>query len=181
MNKDSPITQRKKVLLTGAPGVGKTTVMIRLAQRLTGRVVAGFYTDEIRKGGRREGFRATTFSGDSTVLAHVSVQSKQRVGRYGVDVPAFEELVMPELSRPCDMLLIDEIGKMECFSTRFVNAVRRLLDASQPVIATIAIRGGGFIAEVKARSDVEIWQVTKTDRDALPERLARSLAIAADR
>ena len=73
------------------------------------------------------------------------------------------------------IVLIDEIGKMECFSSRFVAAVRRLLDDRKPVVATIAIKGGGFIAEAKARPDVEIWQVTKANRVELPERLAAAL------
>jgi nucleoside-triphosphatase len=73
------------------------------------------------------------------------------------------------------ILLIDEIGKMECFSLRFVTAVRSLLDGRRPMVATVAIKGGGFIAEAKARPDVEIWQVTKANREELPERLAAAL------
>lgn len=164
-----------KILLTARPGAGKTTVIMRLAERLTDRTVAGFYTEEIRVGGHRRGFRAVTFSGLTATLADVGLESSSRVGRYGVDVSAFDNVVLPEFGRACDLMLIDEIGKMECLSSRFVAAARDLLDGDTPVIATVAGTGGGFIAEVKNRSDVEIYDVTPANRDQLPERLAERL------
>lgn len=169
------------ILLTGTPGIGKTTVMIRLAKLLADRAVAGFYTEEIREAGRRQGFRAVTFSGQTGVLAHIGVKSKSRVGRYGVDVAAFEQLVMPELARPADLILIDEIGKMECHSSVFVTTVRDLLNASTPVVATVAVSGGGLIAEVKARPDAHIWKVAHDNRDRLPRQLADLLSLTKDR
>ncbi|MBU0618165.1 MAG: nucleoside-triphosphatase [Planctomycetes bacterium] len=146
----------------------------RLAELLSNRAIAGFCTGEIREAGQRRGFGATTFSGGSCVLAHVSLKSRQRVGRYGVDVVAFEQLVLPELARPCDLMLIDEIGKMECYSAPFVKAVRRLLDNPTPLIATVAVSGTGFIAEVKRRADAALWEVTRDNRDGLPQRLVNA-------
>jgi len=70
-----------------------------------------------------------------------------------------------------DLHLVDEIGKMECLSPRFVTAMRALLDAGMPVVATIALRGGGFIAEVKSRDDVEIREVRPANREALVEEV----------
>jgi nucleoside-triphosphatase len=169
---DKAKTAATNILLTGRPGVGKTTVITRLAELLTNKAIAGFYTEEIRAGGQRQGFGVTTFSGASGVLARVGLRSRQRVGRYGVDVAAFEQLVLRELGRRCDVMLIDEIGKMECFSARFVDAVRELLDGPTPVVATVAVSGAGFIAEAKTRSDIEVWQVTCDNRDELPRRLA---------
>ena len=163
------------ILLVGPPGVGKTTVAMRLAAQLKARAVAGFYTQEIRQAGQRLGFQAATFAGEAVVMAHVDFRGGHRVGRYGVDVASFEQLVLPELAREHEIMLIDEIGKMECFSSRFTDAVECLLDGLTPVVATVAIRGGGFIAQVKARPDSEIWQVTRQDRDELPQRLARRL------
>lgn len=170
-----PANRPSNILITGRPGVGKTTVIMRLAERLADRTVVGFYTEELRLGAQRQGFRAVTFSGQSTTLAHVSLKSQSRVGRYSVDVAAFENLILPELARPCDLMLIDEIGKMECFSARFVIAVRELLDSDTPVVATVAARGSGFIAEAKARTDVEMLEVTRSNRDELPAWLAKRL------
>lgn len=165
------------ILLTGRPGIGKTTVIIRLAEHVQDRTVAGFYTEEIRHGAHRQGFRAVTFSGRTGPLAHVNFKSQSRVGRYGVDVAGFENLVIPELARQCDLMLIDEIGKMECFSSRFITAARQLLDGATPVVATVAGRGTGFIAEVKARADVEIREVTHANRSELPKSLAERLVL----
>jgi nucleoside-triphosphatase len=163
------------ILLTGRPGVGKTTVITCLAELLKDRAIAGFYTQEIRTGGQRQGFGVTTFSGRSGVLAHVSLSGRHRVGRYRVDVAAFEELVLPELVHPCDVTLVDEIGKMECFSARFIDAMRGVLDRATPVVSTIGISGGGFIAEVKRRPDVEILSITHGSRDDLPRELAEHI------
>lgn len=164
------------ILLTGRPGIGKTTVIIRLAARLECARVAGFYTREIRVAGSRVGFEAVTLSGRSGRLAHVEQRGPHRVGRYGIDVVGFEALVLPELERTSDVFLIDEIGRMECFSSRFVTAVRRILDGPRRVVATVALSGGGFIAEVRNRPEVEIWQVEPDNRDDLPARLAARIA-----
>jgi len=145
------------ILLTGRPGCGKTTLLVRLAERLAPRRLAGFYTQEIREGGRRTGFGVRTFR---------------------VDVEGFESVAVPELERPLeevDLFLVDEIGKMECFSRRFVEAMRRLLDASIPVVAAVAMKGGGFIAEARARPDVALFEVTRENRDDLPRRICRML------
>ena len=170
---------KSNILVTGRPAVGKTTVIRHLAQHLAHLTLTGFYTEEIRSGPQRQGFRAITFRGGETVLAHVDIPSRRRVGRYRVDVAGFENLVLPELRRPADLLLVDEIGKMECFSSAFVARMRELLDASTPLVATVAISGGGLISEVKSRPDVEILEVTHDNRADLPRRLAQRLAPAA--
>lgn len=161
------------LLLTGPPGVGKTTVLRTVAGRLTGRRLAGFYTEEIRAGGRRLGFRAVPFAGPPRDMARVDFPGPARVSRYGVDLGVIEALVRDTLdrSRDADLCLIDEIGKMECLAPAFVAAVRAWLGSGRPVIATVARTGGGLIAEVKARPGAVVWEVTRANRDALPERV----------
>jgi nucleoside-triphosphatase len=173
---DDNSRRRPAILLTGRPGIGKTTVIRRLADLLGGKALAGFYTAEIRVGRQRQGFEIRTFSGTTAVLAHTNVDSPHCVGRYGVDVEAFEKTVLPELARPADVLLIDEIGKMECFSDRFVQAMRKLLNEAVPLVAAVALSGPGFIAEVKRRPDVELRHVTAQNRDELPGQLANLVA-----
>jgi nucleoside-triphosphatase len=161
------------LLLTGRPGSGKTTALRRAAERLDGRRLGGFYTEEIRERGERRGFRAVTFDGEAAVLAHVARRGGPRVGRYGVDVAVMDALA--EGLAPADaadVWLVDEIGKMECLSARFVLAMRALLDSRVPVIATVAQRGMGFIAEVKRRPDAETWTVASATREALPAAIA---------
>jgi nucleoside-triphosphatase len=161
------------LLLTGGPGVGKTTVLRKVAGTLAGLRILGFVTDEIRVEGRREGFRLTPFQGPAGILAHVSNSSPHRVGKYGVDVEALDRVVESDLevSADADVYLIDEIGKMECFSARFITAVSALLDSGHRIVATIHQRAGGFVQRVKNHPDVELWQVTRGNRDGMPDRV----------
>lgn len=163
------------LLLTGWPGVGKTTALLAAVSQLTGLNVAGFTTEEIRKpAGRRAGFLARSLGRDHAVtIACVDWPGPPRVGRYGVDLAAIDRLADEDLGvEDADLYVIDEIGKMECFSKRFVAAVRGLLEARRPVLATIALRGGGLIAEVKAHPDAEIWEMTAANRGSMPDRIA---------
>ena len=171
-------TTAKNLLLTGAPGCGKTTVLRRVAERLGDLRLAGFLTLELREHGQRVGFEAIDLNGQRAILAHVRSRAPTRVGRYGVEPERLIPLVEENLVRPAgsvDIFLIDEIGKMECYCPAFVAAVRQVLEGPVPVLASIALKGGGFIAEVKARPDVRIIEVVRGNRDELPERLAEWL------
>ncbi|HKW86650.1 MAG TPA: nucleoside-triphosphatase [Nitrospiraceae bacterium] len=162
------------MLLTGLPGVGKTTLIRELAKRLADYHPAGFFTEEIREEGVRKGFRLMSLDGRQlTTLAHSIHKGHYRVGRYGVDVDGFERL-LPELNlrrSPSRMIIIDEIGKMECLSRRFTDEVLALLDSSKTVIATIAFKGDGFIRQVKHRSDCRLITVTRETRNSLADSL----------
>ncbi|MCZ6782649.1 MAG: hypothetical protein O7G30_04990 [Proteobacteria bacterium] len=185
-----PVLATHALLLTGAPGVGKTTLVRRVAteragpsprkaaprrtgetgsERRQGLVCSGFTTEEIREGTRRVGFRIEPVGGPGRIMAHVRFGGAARVGRYGVDVACIDAITEEVLGLEpnVDLYLIDEIGKMECLSERFVAAVRALLDSEKRVVATITRSGGGFIAQVKRRQDVELWEVRVDNRDGL--------------
>jgi nucleoside-triphosphatase len=165
----------KNVLLTGPPGCGKTTVIRCLAERLGDRRLAGFYTQEIRERGQRVGIEAVSLSGRRAHLAHVRSRSRHRVGHYGVEPEQLQPLVQEALVgvAEVDVYLIDEVGRMELLCPDFVVAVPRLLDEAVPVVLTVAQKGQGLIAQVKARGDIQVVTVTKENRDGLPEELDR--------
>lgn len=155
------------LLLTGVPGIGKTTLVKKVARALSELRIQGFFTEEIRSQGRRQGFHLETFDRQRIILAHTDIQSSYRVGRYGVDVVALDSIVSGVLcpDGDVDLYLIDEIGKMECFSRKFQIAIRQLLDSGKPIIATIALKGGGFIQQVKERPNVALLMLTCDNRE----------------
>ena len=166
------------LLITGRPGSGKTTVIRKVAAALSGRPLGGFYTEEIRESGERRGFRLATFDGREGVMAHVEFRGPYRVGKYGVDVSVIDAVVDSALAvkDEVEVYLVDEIGKMECMSPKFVAAMRALVDSRKPVVASIARTGGGFIAEVRQQEDTERWELTRANRDGMPERVLAWLA-----
>jgi len=168
----------RAILLTGAPGVGKTTLIQRVLARLTGPA-GGFYTGELRERGQRVGFRLVTLAGESVTLAHVEIAGRYRVGRYGVDLAALDRVgvkAVRQATAAGHLVVVDEIGKMECRSARFVEAMRRLFESGRPVVATIALHGGGFIAEAKRLANRTLWEVNRANREDMPGRVLRWLA-----
>jgi nucleoside-triphosphatase len=157
------------ILLTGPPGIGKSTLVRMVCDALGERKLAGFLSSEIRQDGKRQGFELVGLDGQTALLSHVDVKSPFRVGKYGVDIGQFERFLktIDYLEPSIDVLVIDEIGKMECFSALFRGIVRSALASEKKVLATVAHRGGGFIAEVKERWDVHLRTLTWENRDHL--------------
>ena len=81
------------ILITGTPGIGKTTLVKKIAAKLQPLHPVGFYTGEIREGGERKGFSLTALDGRESILSHVDIISPHRVGKYGVDVAGFDEFL----------------------------------------------------------------------------------------
>jgi nucleoside-triphosphatase len=169
-----------RLFLTGNPGVGKTTLIRAITERLDEVTCAGFYTEEKRQRGKRTGFKVVTLDGREETLASLGGR-KPTVSKYSIHVEEFEKLVLPELdtaTTAADLYVIDEIGKMELLSRPFRNRVIELLAQPTNLLATIAKRGKGFIDQIKDRSDVEMIEVTRNNRDELPEQLVRKIKSA---
>ncbi len=129
----------------------------------------GFFTREIRESGRRTGFKIITLEGKEGVLAHERIRSKLRIGKYRVNVTDLDEIAVPSIipSWPDEIIVIDEIGKMECFSTLFRETLLQVLDSPNKVFGSIASKAGEFIQAIKKRSDVELLHVSEENRDHL--------------
>ncbi|XP_006903407.1 PREDICTED: cancer-related nucleoside-triphosphatase-like [Elephantulus edwardii] len=183
----------RHVFLTGPPGVGKTTLIRKASEVLksSGVSVDGFYTEEVRQGGRRIGFDVVTLSGTQGPLSRVGSEPplgrrEPRVAQYVVDLASFEQLALPVL-RNADpssgpgptVCVIDEIGKMELFSQPFIQAVRqRLSTPGTIVLGTIPVSKGkplALVEEIRNRSDVKVFTVTKENRNGLLQDIVVSV------
>lgn len=161
----------KNIFLTGAPSSGKTTIIKRVIAALPHRA-RGFYTEEERSGDRRVGFLMRTLDGREGYLAHERIESPCSVRRYGVSLENIESLAVPSIEPAAgDIIILDEIGKMECFSEQFREAAIRALESESIVIGTITLGGNDFIREIKKRDDITITEVTRENRDRLPEMI----------
>ncbi len=167
---------KKNIFLTGAPSSGKTTVIKKVIKGLW-LPSNGFYTEEERVSGRREGFLMKTIDGKEGYLAHQDIQSAFHIRRYGVSIENIETIAVPSIM-PLDrnIIILDEIGKMECFSDVFQQAALTALNAPNIVVGTITFGGGEFIQEIKKRADIEISEVTPENRDALPDTILRKIS-----
>ncbi|MDA2935075.1 nucleoside-triphosphatase [Acidobacteria bacterium AH-259-D05] len=153
----------------------------KIVQQFSQLALTGFYTEEIREQGIRSGFRAVAMNGSSAVFAHRKFQTPQqhRVGKYGVKPQLLERLVVPHLNpyrKAADLVVVDEIAKMELLSVPFREGLVRALDSDCPLLGTISLKGTGFIQQLKKRSDVEIFKITLQNRDVLAEQVQRRLS-----
>jgi len=152
-------------LLTGRPGTGKTS-LIKQAIAETGGRAGGFYTEEIRSGGIRQGFRLVTLDGHSTILAHIDIHSQYRVSRYGVDIENLDRVGVSALytaSQQCDLVVIDEIGKMELFSLNFREAVLQIIDSGKRLLGTIVLNSNPWADAIKRQPQVNLVTVTRAN------------------
>jgi nucleoside-triphosphatase len=161
------------ILLTGAPGSGKTTLLRRVVARLE-RPSAGFYTEEIRSGGVRQGFEIVTLDGRRGTLAHVDIRGRPRVGKYGVDVATLERLAVASIREAVAsgaLVVIDEVGPMEILSGSFRSAVLEALESRSPVLGTIVQRRQPFADQVKALPGVILLEVRREGQEGLLTRI----------
>ena len=160
---------RKNLFVTGRPGIGKTTLIERVLDTLD-IDAGGFYTREMLDGGRRVGFSIVGLHGDSGVLAHVDHEGSFRVGKYGVNCEDLERVgvrAIDEALKHSELIVLDEIGRMELCSPAFQEAVGRALDSPKPVFGTVQDRANAFLDSVRARPVVVVARVNTGNRECL--------------
>ncbi|XP_016956232.1 cancer-related nucleoside-triphosphatase [Drosophila biarmipes] len=182
------------VLITGPPGVGKTTLVRKICSFLRDKehLLQGFYTEEVRGKGtsQRIGFDVVTLAGKRGFLAREQPGDhlrRPKVGKYSVFVQDFEDLALPLLnikdsqSEPA-LLVIDEVGKMELFSRRFESAVVDLLKKKRPLLVTIPEKSSlPLVEQLRKTPNSVLYQVTKSNRNTLAgeitDLIAKSLLV----
>ena len=164
----------RTLLLVGRPGIGKTTVIKQVVERLGDRA-GGFYTEEIRGPGGRKGFRLLTLDGREAVMAHIDLKGggRPRVSRYGVDVGAIERVGVAALRRAMQagqVVVVDEVGKMELFCGPFKDVVIQAVNGPNPVIGTIMSKPNPWVDGEDRLSLGYFYEGPYTEMD-VPENL----------
>jgi nucleoside-triphosphatase len=154
------------VLITGAPGSGKTSVIKHLLHDLTPLVIRGFYKEEIYENQTCKGYRILTFDYREHILAHVHYEGPDRIGPFGVNIEGFEKFILPEFnsSIPTELYIIDEIGRMECLSLVFCDKLTVLLDSPIPLIATVDPIIFDRFKNLRHREDTSIVWITRKNK-----------------
>ena len=150
-------------LLTGPPGTGKTRLIMQALGEITGEGAGGFYTEEIRDQLARKGFRLVTLDGQAATLAHINIKGRHRVGKYGVDLDVMEKIAVPALRRAAEkgqLVIIDEIGRMELMSAGFREAVAEIIKGGHRVLGTITLNPHPRADAIKQRPEVDLVPVT---------------------
>lgn len=166
-----------KILLTGRPGCGKTTLIRKVLERYPGKA-GGFYTQELRESGNRAGFEVRTLEGQRGLLAHVEIRSLEKVGKYGVDLSFLEEEGIPQIElavRRGYLVVIDELGPMEFKSRRFRQVVIKTLHEDVPLLGSIVARPDPFGDMIRGRADISLIEVREDNRDMLVDLILQRL------
>jgi len=160
-------------LLTGQPGTGKTRIIKQAIAEVKGKA-GGFYTEEIRSQGVRQGFRLVTLDGQTATLAHISFHSPYRVSKYGVDIDSLDKVgvsALNQAAQECDLVVIDEIGKMELFSAKFREAVLNILNSGKRLLGTIMLTSNPYADAIKRQPQVNVITVTRTNHQQVLQEL----------
>ncbi len=134
----------------------------------------GFYTEEIRSGGVRQGFRLITLDGQSAILAHIDIHGPYRVSKYGVDIDSLERVgvsALHQAAQQCDVVVIDEIGKMELFSANFRETVLNIIGSGKRVLGTIMLNPNPWADAIKRQPQINLVTVTRDNHHRILEEI----------
>jgi len=160
-------------LLTGMPGTGKTSLIKEITEEMGGRA-GGFYTEEVRAGGVRQGFRIVALDGQTAGLAHISTRSPHRVSKYGVDIEGLERVGVTALQRAAeeaDIIVIDEIGKMELLSENFKTTVLEIIESGKKALGTIMLKSDPWVDMIKKKPQVQIITLNRNNRQEVRDKI----------
>ena len=171
-----------KVGISGLPGSGKSSTIVQVVDRLEaeGELVGGMITEGIYEGEEKVGVKIkNVLTGEEGILAHKDYDSGVRVGDFGVDLNILDTVgvkALQDASQVAQIVAIDEVGKLEMGSEKFIGAVRTLMEEDKFMIMTLHKRSRDpLLQEIRRRDDVRILEVTPINRNLLPIKIERIL------
>ncbi len=171
-----------KIGITGMPSVGKTQTLVKIIEFLEGQgyVIEGMITEALIEKKKRVGFYVVDWqTKEREVFAHIDSDSKDKVGKYSVDINALEKVGVPAIEKAItdeevNIIIIDEIGKMEMISESFCEIVIDALDSDKPIIVTLHKKSRSpLLQDVRRRDDIRILEVTPVNRNLLPYKIQK--------
>jgi len=159
----------QNVLIAGAPGIGKTSLITRLHRDLTPLLIRGFYKEAIQENQILKGYRLATFDFQELILAHIHIVGPDRIDEFGLNLDGLNDLISHQLipDPKVELFLIDEISMMECTSLQFRQIIVKALNSKIPLIATLASHNVLDILKIKDREDISILNMTYKNRDSI--------------
>jgi nucleoside-triphosphatase len=171
-----------KIGITGLPGSGKTQTLLRIIQLLEqeGIKVGGMITEPIVENRHRSGFQITNWiTKEHEVFAHEGLKSRVRSGKYGVNLAALEGLGVRSLEQAradADVIVIDEVGKMEVESETFTKSVTDTLDASKSIVMTLHKKSRNpLLQDIRRRDELRLLEVTPVNKNLLAFKIVKLL------
>ncbi|MDW8033917.1 MAG: NTPase [Nitrososphaerota archaeon] len=172
-----------KILITGRPGIGKTTVVSKIVNILKSNNVSvgGMITYEVREGGVRTGFVVEDLkTGSKGLMASIRYDSGPRVGKYVVNIAEIENIGVRAIESSLnndEVVIIDEIGPMELYSNSFKTVVSKAFSSPKNIVATIHFKASNdsFCKSILHKPGVKTYVVTIENRNSLPNIILNEL------
>lgn len=170
------------ILLTALPRTGKSTAIAKIVAMLGKKNCGGFYTEEIRENGERVGFKIKSLNGEEGILAYISLDSKYKISKYGVDLDTFEKICLKEIERAISSdyikyIIIDEIGPMQLFSEKYKKMLIDLTKFNKPVIGTIFYNPYEWLDDFKKNQNVKLVELNFENRNQMPLKIVSEVNV----
>jgi len=174
-----------KIGITGMPSVGKTQTLLKIIEKIekSGYMLEGMITEPVIVKKKRVGFYVTDWqTKEKKIFAHIDFDVKDKVGDYGIDLGVLEEIGVPAIEKAIydeevDIIIIDEVGKMEMLSEKFCEVVADALDSDKPIVVTLHKKSRTpLLQDIRRRDDIRILEVTAVNRNLLPYKIEKIMA-----
>ena len=174
-----------KIGITGMPSVGKTETLIKIIEKIekSGYKNEGMITETLFEDNKRIGFYVKDWqTNEREIFAHIDFDLKDKVGKYGVDLNVLEKVGVTAIEKAIndeniDIIIIDEIGKMEMLSEKFCETVIDALDSDKPILVTLHKKSRTpLLQDIRRRDDIRILEVTAVNKNLLPYKIEKIMA-----